>query len=424
MTAYDLAGESDSKDFLRRTALCSVARQNGKSLLVQAVIGTWLTTIALDRGKPQLVISVAHKLDLATALFKSLAPILVEHYGAKVSWSYGRSSCDMPDGSQWIVRAATPQAGHGYSADLVVIDEVWSVSEAAIDEGLIPSQTARRNSLLAMFSTAGTQESKAMLRWRDQGLQQIDAGEPGPLYFAEFSPPNDLDPMSQTAWEFSNPALGYTLELRTLEAMSKAPNRQAFLRASVNLWVSALSGWLEPGLFAACAIDDPPPPGGVLAVEQDLDQGRYCGVRANQHPNGKTVVTVAFIVDNMAALWAAVEQQIKDNPELRLAIVPGLEVHCPPKYERRRTIWGYKELLRWTQPVRSMIIENRLAHTGELQLIEHCERAVMVKHQGSIALSSARSPGPIELARCMVVAAALSSRPSGGGKPMLIVTKR
>jgi EAL domain-containing protein (putative c-di-GMP-specific phosphodiesterase class I) len=126
----------------------------------------------------------------------------------------------------------------------------------------------------------------------------------------------------------------------------------------------------------------------------------------------------------MAALWAAVEQQIKDNPELRLAIVPSLEIHCPPKYERRRTIWGYKELLRWTQPVRSMIIENRLAHTGELQLIEHCERAVMVKHQGSIALSSARSPGPIELARCMVVAAALSSRPSGGGKPMLIVTKR
>ena len=69
------------------------------------------------------------------------------------------------------------------------------------------------------------------------------------------------------------------------------------------------------------------------------------------------------------------------------------------------------------------IVENRIGQTGEKLLAEHVERAVMIKHQGSVALSSTRSPGPIELARCMVWAAALESRPSSSGKPLLVISR-
>jgi hypothetical protein len=72
---------------------------------------------------------------------------------------------------------------------------------------LLPSQRARKNPLCLMVSTAGTQESKALSRWRDQGLRAIDAAKQTSLYFAEFSPPPGVDPMTPAAWEYANPAL-------------------------------------------------------------------------------------------------------------------------------------------------------------------------------------------------------------------------
>ena len=68
-----------------------------------------------------------------------------------------------------------------------------------------------------------------------------------------------------------------------------------------------------------------------------------------------------------------------------------------------------------------MIEEKTLRHTGEQMLAEHVQRAVAVRSQGSMALSSQRSPGPIELARCMVWAAALAARPVAAGKPMIVI---
>jgi phage terminase large subunit-like protein len=420
----------ENGDYLRRIGYCSVARQNGKSLLMAAVLGHFLTIEAPRRGTPQTVISVAHKLDLAVSMFKFLAPILEAKYGAKVSWSYGRNELELaiPDPEtgeltgphRWLVRAATPQAGHGYSADLVLLDEIWSISEAAIDEGLLPTQRARRNPLCLMFSTAGTEASTAMIRWRSQGLRQIDAGDVGPMYFAEWSPPSGLDPLSVAAWQFSNPSMGYLLPVSVLEAEAKAPNRQAFLRSSVNLFTSAANGWLEPGLFEACLADDPLPSGGILAVDSSTDTAHYVGVRAVQ--NGPNIsVTVEFQVDNLAACWAAIDTLLTDQPLLKLSIPPTMELSCPLKWERRRNIVGYRELGKWTQPVRSMIVEGRLKHTGQLSLVEHVERAVMVKANGSVSLSSARSPGPIELARCMVFAAAQASRAQQNAKPTLVV---
>jgi hypothetical protein len=271
-----------------------------------------------------------------------------------------------------------------------------------------------------MFSTAGTEASTAMIRWRSQGLRQIDAGDVGPMYFAEWSPPNGMDPLTIDAWKFSNPSMGYLLPVSVLEAEAKAPNRQAFLRSSVNLFTSAANSWLEPGQFDACKDTTPLPTGGVLAVDTSTDTAHYVGVRAVQ-VGDKVAVTVAFIVDNLAACWREIETIMTEQTTLSLSIPPTLELSCPPKLERRRNIVGYRELGKWTQAVRAMITESRLTHTGELSLCEHVERAVMVKAQGAVTLSSARSPGPIELARCMVFAAAQASRAQSRTKPALVV---
>ena len=410
--------------WLARVAYCSVARQQGKTTgCIAPLVGWWLTTQARARGQKQTVISVAHKLDLATAMFNYLAPILAEKFGAKVSWSYGRMSLTMPCGSIWHVRAATPQAGHGYTPDLITVDELWSVSSEAVDDGLRPGQRTRTNPLMAMFSTAGTLESKAMLRWREQGLRAVDSGEQRGLYFAEYSPPPTLDPMTPEAWAYANPAMGITITEEVLEAESQAPNRAAFLRASVNLFTASSNGWLEPGVFELLTTTDPPPPGGVLAIESSTDENTFIGVRAVVVGN-KVAVTVAIVADTLAELWRLVEAEIVLAPTLRLAIVPSLEIHLPPAMERRYVIVGYKELLRWTTVVRAIINEGRLQHNGQHLLSEHVERATLIKHQGAIALSSTRSPGPITAARAMVWAVALAGKPAAVGKPMIVAASR
>ena len=75
------------------------------------------------RGRPQQVLSTAHKLDRATALFREVAPILEAQFAAKITWAYGRMRADLPDGSSWTVAAATESNAHGSSNDLIVVDD-------------------------------------------------------------------------------------------------------------------------------------------------------------------------------------------------------------------------------------------------------------------------------------------------------------
>jgi hypothetical protein len=82
---------------------------------------------------------------------------------------------------------------------------------------------------------------------------------------------------------------------------------------------------------------------------------------------------------------------------------------------------GYKEILQYTPIVRNMISEGRIVHTGEAMLAEHVCRAVMVRTQGSIAVSSQKSAGPIELCRTMIWGAAAAARPGNSQKPSMIL---
>ena len=403
-----------------RIGLFSVARQNGKSLLGAAAVGWLLCEWPKRLKRPVTVLTTAHRLDVAVELFYRLADILESAFGAKVSRAYGRNEIRMPDGSRWLVKAATGSVGHGLSCDAVLVDEVFGVSPEAIDAGLMPTIRARPNPLFLMFSTAGTEDSTVFLRYREQGLRAIDSGKSGRLYFAEFSPGPELDPMSPAAWEYANPALGHTLEMRTLEAEAESPDRAAFLRASVNLWVASDRGWIPPGLWPELRVDDALPAGGVVAVETSLDESRYFAVRSVVLPDGRVASTVEFHVDTLTECLAEISRLGQDARN-RFAVSPSIDLHFPRQLEQRKSIVGYAELLKWTAPVRALIDQRRVAHTGETMLAEHVQRAVAVRAQNGIALSSQRSSGPIELARCLVWSVAMVSRPAAYGKPMIVV---
>ena len=400
-----------------REALVSTARQQGKSVALQAMIGWWITELATIRGKPQTVLSVANKLDRAEAIFGFIAPILVDKFGGKAANAMGRKSIKMPDGSTWEVRAATPNL-HGGSYDLIVIDELWNISAAVVDEALRPSQIARQSPLLSMWSTAGDESSAAMIQFRETAISEIDTGTTGSLYFAEYSMKPGSDPRLESNWIMANPAMGQTVTVEALRAVSK---KDSFLRAHLNMWVSARGAWLQPGVWDKQKTDIPMPPGGVLAVDTDLTDGRYVGVRSSVLES-KAHVCVEFMVDTEDQMWEEIERVMADTAT-SLVITPALHLHLPKSLERRSSVIGYGELLKYSGLIQKMIVEGKVRHRGELSLAEHVNRAVLTKTGGGVVLSSQKSPGPIELCRCMAWAIAESSRPKIVGKPMFAVSK-
>lgn len=419
MLATDDAGK-----LCHRQSLVGVARQNGKTTLLRALTGWILTRCAAERSEPQTVITTAHALDLAVQLFYDLAPMLEERFGAEAKWSYGRNQITMPDGSLWLVRAATPSAGHGRSPQWIICDEVWDISPEVIDQGLLPSQTAQKSPLLAMFSTAGTDASKAMIRWREHGLRLIDNHQSGALYFAEYSPPADVDVVNRPdLWHLANPALGHTITMEALEALATGPDRAAFLRGNLNMWVSTNEGWLPPGTWEpALAADRPTGPPTVLATDTSHDGDRHVGIAAYLQPDGTVIVNTAFVVGSEGEKWAELERQA--GPRTIVAITPNIDIHCPPPLRNRKTIVGQNEITKWTGLVRTMILDGRLKHCGEVMLSEHVNRAVGAQTATGLVLSSMRSPGPIEMARCMVWAAALASKPVSRSKPAVVSARR
>jgi len=152
------------------------------------------------------------------------------------------------------------------------------------------------------------------------------------------------------------------------------------------------------------------PAGGVLSVESSLDDLRYVGVRAAQDAGGVVHVRAEFVVDSAAAMWDAIGTVMRD-PTVQLAITPGLADLASLELQRRLTVVGMQEQYKYTGLVRSMILERRVAHHDQVALAEHVGRAVLGRSQNAVTLSSVKSPGPIELARCLVWAVGLAAKP-------------
>jgi hypothetical protein len=404
---------------LARRSLISVARQNGKTQILKALIGWWMTEAKKWRGgERQTVLQIAHRLDLLRDVFDHVAPILADLVpGAVVKWSYGRQSVTFPDRSQWLIASARPSSGHGFSVDLAVLDELWSIPPDVVEIGVAPATRARRSPLIAAFSTAGDQSSTLMLQWREAGLRAIDSGLPGPLYLAEWSPPPGADPDDPATWAWANPALGHTIELDTIRDEAQGDDRNAFLRSSLNLWVAASKAWLQPGEWEACRVDPGPAQGGgVLACDVSTDGKRWAGVRAWASGPGRHRVRGQF----RTGVLGRRRPRPRRRPQGQVRAHPAAGGPLPRAVRAAHHHRGHAEVTAWTGTVRSAILDGRVLHGGEQLLAEHVERAVGVQSNRSLTLSSMKSPGPIELCRCMIWAWTLATVPKSRRRPAIV----
>jgi hypothetical protein len=412
----DALSLDENGDFIFREACISTARQNGKSLVMRAVAGYMATEYAAIRKEPQTIVIVANQKRRSMALFRDLVRDLDQKVECKVRLLNGDERINFPDGSSISVVAASVHA-HGMTASVILVDELWDISPEVVFTALRPSQIAVKNPMMMMFSTAGDQGSTVLLQLREQGMAAIDSGRIGSLYFAEWSLPPGVSLEDRQYWGWANPALGTTITMKALELAFDSPNRQAFIRGHLNLWVDSTNSYLPINLWNDRKTVDPMPPIQWLVIDSSVDESRYVAIGC-AYDGTRVIVTTEFVVESAQQMWAEVVTRMSD-PSVKLACTPSLEIHCPPDLRRRMTIVGYAELIKWTGAARAMIVEDRVRHTGDLALSEHFARAVAVKTGGAIVLSSQKSPGPIELARCSVWGIMLTSRPRASAKPQM-----
>jgi hypothetical protein len=180
----------DSGDLLAREALVSVGRQNGKSVIVRSLVG-WM----LDEGYKlpaftdwQFILLAAHDARQARIPYEYIRADL-ETYADVSGWGHTarrkgkmRARATLYGGIELNgvkVDVASRQAGssRGHSPGLICFDEVLTQTDFGMYEVLSPSQSAIRNSLILMTSTAGFSDSIVLRKAHDRLFRQSTSAE-------------------------------------------------------------------------------------------------------------------------------------------------------------------------------------------------------------------------------------------------------
>ena len=165
----------DAGALVWETVLLSGARQIGKSVLERVGV-SWRIHAADHFGTPQDVLHVAHKLVAAQEVWRPAARWATGVYGkGAVRWANGEQQIELPDGSRWMIQAATDGAGVSFTLSMALVDEAWRISRQVVDGAITPTMAEAEQPQTWLVSTAGTSTSDLMLANRALALGLDDA---------------------------------------------------------------------------------------------------------------------------------------------------------------------------------------------------------------------------------------------------------
>jgi hypothetical protein len=199
-------------DLIHREALFSTARQNGKSVIVRSFYG-WLFDVGRTVGPFRAwrdIRSAAHDGIQARIIYRAV-------YGDLKAIPRLTKGPDRARGepriyppvrlSRWLgieteglffdTLTSEPGSARGYSFGAIAFDEVLTQRDNVMMEAVEPTQSAQRNALLLLTSTAGHADS-VVLRERYDRLRRLAVGDekPDPSLYGVW-------------WETDDPDVGY-----------------------------------------------------------------------------------------------------------------------------------------------------------------------------------------------------------------------
>jgi phage terminase large subunit-like protein len=199
-------------NYIRKTTLLLVARQNGKSHLgrMRVIWGLFYG------GETKHLIMSSNR---ATALmtFREIAWIIenAPHLKAgtkAIRYANGGERIELLNGATLDLVSDTRDSSRGRTADFLWIDEVREISKDGYTAA-IPTTRARPNSQTLLTSNAGDAFSETLNTLRERAL----SAPPKSFGFYEYSAPQYCKITDRNGWAMANPALSYTITEESLE---------------------------------------------------------------------------------------------------------------------------------------------------------------------------------------------------------------
>ena len=190
----------------------SVARKNGKSALIAAILLAHL--VGPEARQNSQIISGARSRDQASLVFK-LAEKMV-----RLSPDLSKIVRIVPSQKMLVglicnveFKAISAESGtaHGLSPVLAILDELGQVRgpHDAFVEAIETAQGAHANPLLIAISTQAATDADLFSIWLDDAAAAKDRRIVSHVYSA----PKDCQLSDQKAWKIANPALGINLSI-------------------------------------------------------------------------------------------------------------------------------------------------------------------------------------------------------------------
>ena len=233
-----------------RTALVSIPRANGKTMMAAALgiaemfVGApsaEVLVVASDQRQANITLKYARRM-------VELNPVLAERVQVYADRLY------LPENDATLLPLpAEPGALHGHDPSLLVCDELHVTTEA-VWEAVTSVSGKRPESTTLAISTPAASADSIMWRLVEHGRR----GDDPAFYFREYGAPEGCAVDDRAAWKIANPALACRdpfLALDGLEAARKTIRESVFRQLRLGQWVTGVESWLPWGAWDACAVD-------------------------------------------------------------------------------------------------------------------------------------------------------------------------
>jgi phage terminase large subunit-like protein len=412
----DLLSVDATGNWLKKSALCLVARQNGKTHLARMLI---LSHLFLWGSKN--VLGMSSNRNMALDTFRQVAYTIEDNPFLKaqvrqIRLANGQESITLLNGARYEIAAATRDAPRGKTADFLYLDELREWSDEAFTAAL-PVTRARPNAMTFITSNAGDGFSNVL----NDLVERCKSYPPANLAFYEYSAPQHCKIHDRKAWAMANPALGHLITEQTLEESVNTNSVEATRTEMLCQWIdSAVSPWVY-GSIEACSdstLEIPIGPATIMAF--DIAPTRRSGALvAGQIKDGKIAVGLMQLWSSEVAIDEV--KMASDINDWARKYRP--TVICFDKYATQtlatkleQSGWRVQDVsgqafYQACSDLSDTMANSRLVHSGQTDLVQHLNNCAAKTNDAGWRIIRRKSAGDVTAAISLAMVVSELTKP-------------
>jgi phage terminase large subunit-like protein len=220
-----------------RRAILSIARKNGKTALIAALVLVHLIgPESIQNGE---IYSAANEREQAAIIYKMCSQIIradPELESMLTLVDSTKTIVNYGNGSFYKSLSSEASSKHGYNPSFVIYDELAQAKKRDLYDALDTSMGAREEPLFATISTQSNDPNHILSLLIDDGITKQDPSTVVHLYAVE---ENVEDIFDESKWYAANPALGDFRSLEDMRVMAARAKRMPSFEATFrNLYLN------------------------------------------------------------------------------------------------------------------------------------------------------------------------------------------